>query len=506
MYRRPFAVLCVGLLAVLAVAPPAVSGVPDARLTVGDVSVDPATPTVDAPVTVSATVSNSVGSADAATVDTVSLTDGTATLAEATGLGALSPGDDVAVPLTTRFAEAGQHDLTLRVTGTDSAGEQVTVTRPVTVVVEPGAPRVEIATDRPVAATATAVVATVSNPTEATLRDVEVAVGGDGLTGVVDRRVVPSLAPGESAEVAFEVRPAAAGDVSLRTTLSYATAAGTAGSTTYTEVLSVEPLEESVSIRVSTAEEPEGGNGDGDDGLGVDVPGVIDTGSDGPQPRAGDARVTVANVGNAPITDVVLEPRTDEQALAPRPVADAIPPGEERTVPVSLERTPPSALTFEAAYTVAGERERVGTTLDRGAEGSVTVTGVDVELVDGEAVITGDIGNPGDGEVSGVVVAVGEAEGVRPAYPGRDFFVGAVEGDGFAPFELTATVDDNATHVPLTVEYLVNGDRRSERVDLPLSGVERGTADDGRSPLVLAAVVLLVVLALSAVALIARRR
>jgi len=504
MQRRLLAVFCVGLLAALAVAPSGVSAVPDARLTVEDVSVDPRTPTVDAPVTVSVTVANSVGSADAATVDTVALIDGNATLVDATGVGALSPGDDVSVPLTTRFAETGQHDLTLRVTGTDSDGEQVTVTRPVTVVVEPGAPRVETTAGRAVAGTTTEVVATVSNPTEATLRNVEVSAGGDGLTGVVDRRVVPSLAPGEATDVAVRVRPAAAGEVLLRLDLSYATAAGTAGSTTHTTVLSAEPLEESVSIRVSTADES--AEESGGQGIGVDVPDVIDTGSDGPQPRDGDARVTVANVGNAPITDVVLEPRTDERALAPQPVADALAPGEQRTVAVSLERTPASALTFEAAYTIAGERERVGTTLDRGAEGAVTVTGVDVELVDGEAVITGDVGNPGDGEVSGVVVAVEEAEGVRPAYPGRDFFVGAVEGDGFAPFELTATVRDNATHVPLTVEYLVDGDRRSERVELPLSGVERETSESGRSPLVLGAVGVLVLVVLIAIALVVRRR
>ncbi len=504
MKRRLVVAFCVGLLAVLVVAPSAVSAVPDARFTVEDVSVDPATPTADAPVTVSVTVANSVGSADAATVDTVALTDGDGPLVEATGVGALSPGDDVSVPLTTRFAETGQHDLTLRVTGTDSDDERVTVTRPVTVVVEPGAPRVETATDRAVAETTTGVVATVSNPTEATLRDVEISAGGDGLTGIVDRRVVPSLAPGDSTEVTFQVRPAAAGEVLLRMELSYATAAGTAGSTTYTDVLPVEPLDEDVSVRVRTVDESEQDSGGQD--LGVSVPGVIDTGDDDTQTPTGDTQVTVANVGNAPITDVVLEPRAGDRALASQPVSDTLAPGEEETVSVSLERTPAAAVTFEAAYTLADGRNRVGTTLDRGFEQTVTVTSIDIELVDDRAVVSGDIGNPGSGEVAGVVVGVEGAEGVQPAYPDRDFFVGAIEADGFAPFELTATVDENATAIPLTVEYLVDGDRRTDRLSLPLSGVEQSSSDSGQSPWVIVGVALLVVLLLAAVAFAVRRR
>lgn len=504
MQRRILAVFALAVLGICALlALPAVSAVPDARFTVDDVTVSPETPTVDAPVTVDVTVANSVGSADAATVDSIELADGDETLAEATGVGALSAGDDVTVPLTTRFDEAGEHTLMLRVTGTDSEGETVTISRPVTVVVEPGAPRVEPTTDRLVENTTSAVGLSVSNPTEATLRDIEVSVSGTGLTGVVDRRIIASLEPGETANVTVEVRPDAAGEVILDTDLTYATAAGTAGSTSHSEILPVEPLEDAVSIRVSTAEEPE----PEDDGLGVDVPGVIDSGGGDAESTGGDARVTVANTGNAPITDVVLEPRTDEGTLAAQPVATTLAPGSEETVAVSLERTPAEAVTFEATYSVAGERERVGTTIDRRAEQTVRVTGVDVELTDDTAVITGDVGNPGDGDVSGVVVAVEQAEGVEPAFPGRDFFVGAVEGDGFAPFELTATIDEeNATTLPLTVQYLVDGDERTERVELPMSGVEPTSSDSGQSLWTISAVVLGVVLLLGAVALIARRR
>lgn len=472
--------LCV-TLAVLAV--PAVADVPDARITVDDVTVAPDTPTADAPVTVSVTVANSGGSADPVTVDSIAVVNDGDVLVEATDSGALSPGDDVEVPLTTRFDTPGEHTLTVRIEATDDDDNTVTVTRPVTVVVEQGAPAVEITPEPAVNGTVSEVPATVSNPTEATLRNIVLTVDGQFVEGITDRRVVAALDPGEEANVTFRIRPEASGNIRLDTAVSYVTAAGTAESVDRNRVLEVDPLDTGVSIRVSTAvEDEQEGN---QDSLGVDVPGVINDASgdaENEQEDSGDVRITVANVGNAAVTDVVLEPTADNATLAAQPVTDLLGPGEEATVPVTLGRTPVTAYTFEAAYTVAGSRERVSTGLDLGPDlGSVTVTGVDIAVDDETALITGNVGNPGKGAISGIVVSVGEAEEVRPSYPNRDFFVGEVDGDAFAPFEVTATVGENATHVPLEVQYLVGGDVRTDTVRLPVEDVDRETDDSGLS-------------------------
>jgi hypothetical protein len=86
--------------------------------------------------------------------------------------------------------------------------------------------------------------------------------------------------------------------------------------------------------------------------------------------------------------------------------------------------------------------------------------------------------------VTGVVLAVGDATGVSPAYPQRDYFVGTVEGSEFAPFELTARVDENATRIPVVVTYAVDGEVREETVPLPVAAdLVEGEQSDRSLPL-----------------------
>ncbi|MFW5974401.1 MAG: hypothetical protein ACOCPZ_03385, partial [Natrialbaceae archaeon] len=91
------------------------------------------------------------------------------------------------------------------------------------------------------------------------------------------------------------------------------------------------------------------------------------------------------------------------------------------------------------------------------------------------------------------------------AYPRRDFFVGAIDGDGFAPFELTATIDENATHVPVSVEYVVNGDERSETVELPVEDGPDGDDGGGPSTVLVGMVVVMLGALLAVIVLFARR-
>lgn len=113
----------------------AAATVPDARLTVEDVIVEPETPAPGETTTVEVTVANSVGSTSGATIDSIALHEGNTTYANETNVGALSPGDDLTVPVAAVFDDAGVHDLTVEITATDEDGEPVTVTRPLRVLV-----------------------------------------------------------------------------------------------------------------------------------------------------------------------------------------------------------------------------------------------------------------------------------------------------------------------------------------------------------------------------------
>lgn len=484
-----------------------VSAVPAVRLTVDNVAVQPATPTAGAPVTLPITVDNSAGSTQPLEVDTVELLDGNETLASASGVGAVSAGGSITVPLTTTFDRPGQKALTARLTGTNANDEPVAVTRPVQIAVEAGAPTLEINNRSAIEGRASAISMTISNPTQGTLRNIVTTVSADGGEAVINRRVVPALAAGAQADVEFTVRPEGAGEALLRANTTYTTVAGTAASTERSAVLSVAPLERAVSVRVETQTESQSQQGQN---LGVGVDGILNGGGGGGQQEDSDRRgavdVVVSNLGNAPIRNVVLDPRAGNTSLGARPVTDTLAPGEEERVTVSLARTPPSEVVFETSYDTGANRSTATATFDpAGSRGTVSVTGVDLETDGQEVQITGDIGNPGGSPVSGVVVAVGSADGVSPVYPNRDFFVGEVDENAFAPFELTAEVTENASEIPLQVTYFVDGDERTEQLTLPLEEPVSSEPDDSPSIAIVAAVVGMLLLLSSVIVLFVRR-
>ncbi|WP_336328676.1 hypothetical protein [Halovenus sp. HT40] len=482
-----------------------VSAVPAVRLTVDDVAIEPETPTAGAPVTVPITVASSGGSTQPVEVDAVELRDGNETLASAEGTGSLSAGESITVPLTTTFDRPGEKRLSARLRGSNANGEPVVVTRPVQFVVEPGAPTVEVNNRSAIQGTASGISVTVSNPTEVALRNIVATVDGGGLEGVVDRQVIPTLAAGAQANVEFTVRPETAGEALLRTNLSYTTAAGTSATREHSTVLSVPPLEEDVSVRVETdTEDQDQQNQD----LGVGVDGILDGNNQQQEDngRPGDVEVVVSNLGNAPIQNVVLDPRAGNQSLGARPVADELAPGSEQSVTVSLARTPAAEVVFDTSYDIGVNSSTATATFDpAGSRGAVSVTSVDIESGDGEVEITGDIGNPGGSPVSGVVVAVESGTGVQPVYPNRDFFVGEVDENAFAPFELTAAVEENASSIPLEVTYLVDGDRRTRQVELPIEEPVTDQPNNNPPAILVGGVVLALLMLFSVIVIFIRR-
>ncbi|MFT4884884.1 MAG: hypothetical protein ACI8U4_002402 [Natronomonas sp.] len=468
---RRASVVLVAVAFCLSLLAPTVAGVPDARLTVDDVTVAPDRPTTDEPTTVTADVALSAGSNSAVELDRITLRDESGErLAAASNPGSLSPGDSLTVDLVTEFADAGRHDLTLVAKGTDSNGATVTVERPVTVVVEDSPPGISIDADL-VEGVRSPIEVTVANPAVDAVRNVEVAVIRGSATD--DRAFVPTLAAGAEETLNLSARPTSTDD-NIAVRVSYTTVTGDRQTTVRREDVRIEPLRDDVGIDVrpvsDQAVDTDAGGGLGDL---VGGTGGLQQGEGEEEGAPTEVEVAVTNFGNAAIEEAVVEPSADEPL--PRQFVGDLEPGETETVTLDLSDVPPAEIDVGVSYRLDREQRRSTTTYDHRPEtAAITLTGVDMEREDDRLLISGNAGNTGDAEVTGVVVAVGEAEGVTPSYPQRDYFIGTVGGSEFAPFELTATVDENASTVPVEVTYRVDGEQRTEQVDLPVEADSEG--------------------------------
>jgi hypothetical protein len=460
--------------------------VPDARIAVTDAAVTPATPTAGAPITADVTVRLSGASASAADLDRVAVRDANGTvLGTATGLGALSPGETLTVPVTFTVDDPGAYGLSVVATVSDSDDETATASRPLSIAVERGAPLVEATAGSAVAGADSTVDVTVSNPTTAALRDLTVSIV-EPADGERVRGTVATLAAGASQTLNFSVRPAEAGERPIRVRVDYTTAAGTRATVTHDRRVTVDPLTADVGVRVAAASADAVG-GDAAAGGAAGLAGLIGGGGGALQPSTGGGGdeasgegdrldVTVTNFGNAAIERVVLVPRGDNgtavSAIGRVAVADALAPGEEATVTVDLSNVETAGeVDFVARYDLAGERREAAAGYEfRPKRGAVELTGLNVTVDDdGRVTIGGNLGNVGGGEVSGVVVGVAGSEFTAPAYPQRSYFVGTVGASEFAPFSVTGRVDAaNATAVPVRVAYTAGDDRVTEVIEVPL--------------------------------------
>lgn len=469
-------VLLVALACGLSLTAPALGTVPDARLTVDDVTVAPDRPTTGEPTTVTADVALSAGSSSPVEIDRVTLrtADGDR-LASAGGPGSLSPGGGLTMDLVTEFETAGRKDLTVVATGTDDDGQTVEVTRPVTVVVEDSPPGISIDADL-VEGVDSPVSVTVANPAVDPVRNVDVVVLQG--TATADRAFVPTIPAGGTTITNLSLRPTEGRqDVAVR--VAYTTSTGDRQRTIRRENLHAEPLRDDVGVEVR----PVRNDPVVDTGAAGGLGGLVGGAGGGLQQQDEDdetgaperVEVAVTNFGNAPVQEAVVEPTGDEPL--PRQFVGGLAPGETGTVTLDLADVPRGEIDVAVTYRLGDRTRRSATTYDhRPSTAAIALTGVDMERDGNRINVSGNAGNTGDAPVTGVVVAVGTAEGVNPTYPQRDYFVGTVEGSEFAPFELTATVAENASTIPVEVTYRVNGEQRMERTELP---VEAPPEDDG---------------------------
>jgi hypothetical protein len=483
--NRALAVVFTLLLCV----PAGAVAVPDARLTVSDVTVSPDSPVVGETITVSATVQNSAGSDSPAEIRRVELRDATGDrLTRANDLGSLSGGDSLTVPLTVNFSAPGTRDLQLRVVAEDADGDEVTITRPVPVAVETSSPQAELTITDPAVDSPARVAVELSNPAATAVRNLEVTFADSLGEAVVERRVVPQLDAGETTVVNLTTVPSEAGRQRLAVNVSFAGASGTEQVRTIGQRVDVAPYRDDLGVSVSRVQ-PEAQNAGAAGGAGG-IAGLLggaaggagggqltQGGSEEAEPT-GRVAVEVTNFGTVVADDVVVTPVAGNRTL-PRVALDGpLAPGESGTAEVDLsEVRDRTAVEFRIDY-LAGVREsRTTAPYDwRPAVADLTVTDLDVTVGDdGRLRLTGNTANVGGGEATGVVVSVVPSEGVSPAYPQRDYFAGTISGSDFAPFDLTAQVADDVESVTIRLSYRTDGVPVTREVEVPVPGDDGGS-------------------------------
>lgn len=443
------------LIVVLAVASlPGFAAATPVDVTIDSVEVSPSSPVPGDTVEITTTIANLQTSTAGFFVDKVAVLQDKDNdpdqYAKVLDVGTVPAGDTKRVPLTVSFDEAGTYDLRVQVIGRSTdTDEQTTVQYPVTLRVVDRSPQVDLdANDTAVGVQGDGSV-TVANSLGAPIEDAELTVRGDGVTITNRREVLATLESGASRTVAFGYRPTESGTHTLNATLTYSTGPGTTRTVHETVTVEADPLEDRVTLDVSSVE---GGSSQA-------------------------VTVDVLNQGNAPLTNVTVRGRS-ANASVQRALVDRVAPGESRTVRLNATLSADRAtVDVEAVYDVGAQRgSATATTTLTQTPGTIGLTGIEVVPDEGRLRISGSASNLGTTDAQSVLVSVVGTEQVTPAAPNKEFFVGTVPASDFVSFDVYATVDGNVSTVQLEVSYLVDGDRRTRTVAVDAAAASRALA------------------------------
>lgn len=412
---------------------------------VTDVSTDPGNPGPGDLVTVRATVRNLENSPSIYTVNAVAMRPPSKSSEffeydRVTDLGTLAPGSEMTVPLTVRFSDPGTRQIRIIVYGKDEDGDPVNVQYPLVVRVQDRAPQVNVETDSTVVGTDGVANVTVANGLAEDVRNAEVTLRAPGVTVENPRRIASTIPAGSTRSFRFTYTPRSAGQGTLNATLRYRTPDGLVRRTAGVADVRFRPLLERVSLNATAAS-----NG-----------------------RA--VAVRVSNAGNAAVENVTVR-GSAPNATVSQALVDRIPSNAVRSVRLNLSDVTGDGsvpVRVDASYAI-GDRAGSRSTTVRVTRNpaSIELTGVELER-DGDRIhVVGSASNVGLTRADSVVVRVRSAEGVSPAYPAREYFVGTVPASDFVSFDVYARVDPGVDEIPLEVTYLTDGERRRRAVTVP---------------------------------------
>lgn len=434
-------VVCLLCLSTVTASGGATAPSPETYVAVEDVTVSPNPPDPDEEFTVFASVRNFENSSSHFDVERVELRGGpdqNFTLHDRTSVpGVVRPQESRYVRLTGTIDDPGTYSLRIHAYGTNEDDEVVEVQRTVEVRVGAERPQLSIDAGDPVANATAPVNVTVANGLPSDARNVRVDVSGDAISVENPRRVQSVLASGTDERFEFSVRADGTGTHRVRATLRYTDANGTEQTVRQHALVEFSSLSKRVSLDAQSAAE------------------------------GSEVSVTVTNFGNVPITNVVLRGESPNATLTDAPV-ERVAPGESETVALNItqfEADGAIPVNVTATYEAGDVQDRTHTSVDIASNpGAIRLTGIDLEREDGVVHLSGSASNVGLSEANSVIVSVVPEEGVEPAHPNKEYFVGTVPASDFVSFDVYAQVEENVSSVPLKVAYLVDGERRTYTV------------------------------------------
>lgn len=442
MNRSAAAAIPMVLLVVLVSLAVGAGTVAGAQPSIANVTVSPQEPLPGELVRFTTTIRNAEGADGSFEVSGVWIREAGTTdeYARVNDAGNVQPGSSIEVPLTTSFDSPGVKELRVRVNVVDEDDELTQLEYPVTVVVSER--RVQLSTDieDPVVGATTEVNVTVSNGGADPLRQLDLRVGGEGVSAEQSRRLIARLDAGEDRTFTYDVTFTEAGRTQAETVLRYATTSGQTRAVRENQTVSVDELRDDVAVDARIVE-----------GGGANPP----------------LAVEVTNFGNAPLEDVSVRVSDGDRTVARRAVAP-VDPSASREVRLDLSDVDDAELDVTAVYETGGVSGEATTSVRYGSQpGRIELTGVDYSREGGVTTVSGSASNVGLSDVNSVVLRVLPADGVEPAAPNREYFVGTVPASDFVSFDLTARIDENVTAVPVRVTYLADGVEREETVSVP---------------------------------------
>lgn len=168
--------------------------------------------------------------------------------------------------------------------------------------------------------------------------------------------------------------------------------------------------------------------------------------------------VTLTNFGNVNLTNVETTATVDGEVVERRSMFD-VERGSSQSVQFDTQGRNGETVTFTASYTAAGRTHTTTRShvVDYPVPGEVRLTGIEITQTATGVLIRGEAVNVGSTDTGSVLVSVRRGEGVSPASPSGEYFVGAIDASEFATFELTAAVQPEAKSIPVEITYIVDG-------------------------------------------------
>lgn len=459
MSGRPLAAGFALVLIVSSLAGLASPALADALVNISSVTTSEPTPAPGETITVTTTINNLESAAGPVDITDVYIrrAGGLPEYARAENLGSIGPGGTIEVPLAVSFGSPGRKDLRVNVVGRDEDGRFFQRSYPLQIEVEEPRENVQLSFSAgdAVASVESSVNITVANGDTANISNLRLDLAGDSAS-IDDARRVSATLDGE-AERTYEytVTFDDAGDYPLTATLQYENTEGDVRTVTALRTITVDAADIDTGLSAS----------------------VVNNGT------RSLIRAELSNFGNVPLEDIEIRVSRAGNVVA-RALMAPVDPQQSRRVTLDPSGAQPGTLRVAAIYTAVDDEQRTVRTLDYAPapQGRIELTGIAVTQAGPTLTISGTASNVGVSDASSVVLRTVRAEGVTPAPSSRDYFVGALDSSEFATFELTVETAPDIVTVPVRIQFVVDGERRSRTVSVDVSETSGPTFGQGGPP------------------------